>query len=291
MGVGAAELTLNLGVLASRPLQQANPDASRARLPALSWHPLPPRARHRAEGPAPPTCYSPPSGTPGACMPWLSGHRGLSPPCFPVWRDTAAEVLAVQGPWSAGQWQGWCRARRKRQPRLKPWGYLQQDSLPGRLSLRFPVLVLPDAEPVGPVEESLVLLSCLFPSLSREEAPLRRRLFCNCNFLQRRPVPSCPAHSGRQLRQAGWGERPWLRFRDAAEGPAGTTARKTTCTTKYRDTQSRGGGRLLGSYKQSCKGGAVLRTHLVALHPQLVPGCTTRACKDKSCSRVKSCHA
>lgn len=100
-----------------------------------------------------------------------------------------------------------------------------------------------------------MLLSCLFPSLSREEAPLRRRLFCNCNFLQRRPVPSCPAHSGRQLRQAGWGERPWLRFRDAAEGPAGTTARKTTCTTKYRDTQSRGGGKLLGSYKQSCKCG------------------------------------
>lgn len=81
MGVGAVELTLNLGVLASRPLQQANPDASHARLPAPSQHPLPPRARRRAEGPAPPACCGPPSGNPGARLahtPSLSGYQAAS---------------------------------------------------------------------------------------------------------------------------------------------------------------------------------------------------------------------
>lgn len=130
-----------------------------------------------------------------------------------------------------------------------------------------------------------MLLSHLLPYLSREEAPLRRRLFCSCNFLQRRPVPSCPAHSGHQLRQAGWGERPQPRFGDAAEGPAGTTARKSTCTPKHRDTHSMGVS--CGLTSSAARGG-FLWTHLVALHPQLVPGCATGARKDKSCSRVKS---
>lgn len=85
-----------------------------------------------------------------------------------------------------------------------------------------------------------MVLSRLLPSLSRVEAPLRRRLLCSRNFLQRRPVPSRPAHSGRNLCQTGWGEQPRPLFgdtseRDSTQGLAGTTARKNT--PKHRDTQ------------------------------------------------------
>lgn len=99
------ELTLNLGVLALRLLQQVNPSASHAWLLAPSQHPLPPRARHRVEGPAPPVCCGPPSGTPGARLahtPLRSGYRSLPPPCFRVRRDMVAKALAVRGPGAQG---------------------------------------------------------------------------------------------------------------------------------------------------------------------------------------------
>lgn len=107
------------------------------------------------------------------------------------------------------------------------------------MSPRLPVLALPGAEPA---QESSVVLSRRLPSLSQVEAPLRRWLFCSRNFLQRRPVPSRPAHSSRNLRQAGWGEQPRPLFGDSPEELAGTRARKNT--PKHRDTHSM--GRVLG---------------------------------------------
>lgn len=63
-GWRTVQLTLNLGVLASRPLQQANPNVSHAQVTA----PPATQGMSPSRGPCADACWGPPSGTPAACL-------------------------------------------------------------------------------------------------------------------------------------------------------------------------------------------------------------------------------
>lgn len=99
------EVTLNLGVLASRLLQEANPHASPC--PAPSPFPAPSAAQGTpsSRGSHAARLLRSPFRDPCACLahtPLLSSHRGLPPPCFRVRRDTVTGALAVRGPGAQG---------------------------------------------------------------------------------------------------------------------------------------------------------------------------------------------